>query len=127
MFYQQDYIMRMLHELVRTLLKLLFNIDSVSDATQQLDNEAERAQYEQLLKLVDEGRINEAENVLFSILGHHGKDDFKLALLFYDYLNGLDDDYLNKCDFSREEIELGIKEAAKLCGCSEFVDCFYHN
>lgn len=125
MFYEQDYIMRMIHELVRTLLKLLFHIDSVSDVSQQFDNEVEQAQYEQLLRLVDEGKINEAENMLFSVLSNYGKDNYKLALLFYDYLNRFDDDYLNKYDFSRDEIELGIKETAKICGCFELVDCFF--
>lgn len=124
MNYEQDYIMRMIYELIRTMLKLLFNIDNTDYTVNQFDNEVTQAQYTELTKLVKLGKINEAENRLFIILEKAEKENLKLALLFYECLNELDDDCLNESDYSRAEIELGIKTVAQMYGYEEFANTF---
>ena len=43
-------------------------------------------------------------------------ENLKLALVFYSYLNGKDNDFLESHDFSREEVAEGIQDAMKLYG-----------
>lgn len=73
--------------------------------------------YEKLLDLVDAERINEAENILFEGIDSKNPMCLELALLFYSYLNDKEDEFLEKCNFSRYEISEGIKQITKAYGC----------
>ena len=118
---KQDYMMRMVDDLVRLLAKLLFNKDAI---TYELPSEENYTQtdylYEQLLCLIGKGKINEAENLLFENINLNNKKYTELALVFYIRLNNLDDELLEKANFPREEIEQGVKEIAKIFGISLF-------
>ena len=64
---KQDYLMRLIHEMVRTIMKLIFNIDEKTvDIEQELKETSDL--YGRLLKLADAGKINEAENLLYEQL-----------------------------------------------------------
>lgn len=113
---KEDYIMRIIHEAVRTLLKLLFNIDEQKeDEIEFEDMELEKA-YRRLKLLAKEGKINEAENLLSDLLDGTDREGFKLALLFYDHINTFEEEQLDAAGYSREEIDEGILSAAKLYG-----------
>ncbi len=120
--YEQDYIMRIVQQIVRMLLKLVFNIESVGNISSFLESEETRAQYTELIKLADKQKINEAENKLYEILETTDRENLKLSILFYDYLNSLDDGYLREADFSRAEIESGIKTVARMYGYGSIID-----
>ena len=47
---------------------------------------------------------------MFDRLNPRNADDYYTMLCVYDYMNGLDDDYLEANDFTREEIEDGVQE-----------------
>ncbi len=113
---KEDYIMRIIHEAVRTLLKLLFNIEEEKeDAIEFEDTDLEKT-YRRLKLLAGEGKINEAENLLSDFLDGSDREAFKMALLFYDYLNTFSEEQLDAAGYSREEIDEGILTAAKLYG-----------
>ncbi len=118
---KQDYMMRMVDDLIRLLAKLLFNKDII---IYELPGEENYTQtdylYKQLLSLIDKGKINEAENLLFENIDPNDKRYKELALDFYAKLNNLDDELLEKSNFPREEIEQGVKEIAKVFGLSLF-------
>lgn len=105
--FEQDYIMRLIKEMIRTILKLLFNIDVETPTTELMENEEEKATLETLLDMVDEGDINEAENEIFEIA--EGKTNLEMILLFYSYLNDKSDDFLKKNNFSRKELQDDLK------------------
>lgn len=118
---QKDYIMRIIHEMVRTVLKLIFHIDEVKEEELVFLEGTDRDFYQQLCLLAEEGKINQAENMLYENLESEGPEtggleNLKLALAFYDYLNGKDNDFLDSHDFSREEVVEGIKDVMKLYG-----------
>ena len=46
----------------------------------------------------------------------HDMERLKLALLFYGHLNTYSDAFLEKADFSREEIRAGIENTLELYG-----------
>jgi hypothetical protein len=125
MYEQQDYVMRMIHEMVRTLLKLLFNIDADSPSTQLLQDDSEAQDtLDSLLDLIDEGQINEAENRLYGITSENRRD-LEIALIFYSYLNDKTDDFLEEHDFSRREIKEGLLRLAEMHGIRGYTDIFF--
>ncbi|MBR1866915.1 MAG: hypothetical protein IJ801_10510 [Lachnospiraceae bacterium] len=112
---EEDYVMRIIHEMVRTLLKLLFNMDEKREDIRIADMETDR-QYRLLCRLVDSGRMNEAENRLFDEIDPSDINDLQMGLLFFDYLNELSDEVLEEAQYTREEIRLGIEALLKEYG-----------
>lgn len=121
---EEDYVMRSIKEMVRTILKLLFHIDTVSPSIDLIENEAMKETLQELFVLINAGEINEAENRLFAILEEGNTDDIKLALLFYSYLNDLNDDYLLKNNFSCDEVKDGIKTVMDMYGLESIADIY---
>ena len=122
--YEQDYIMRIIKETVRTMLKLLFNIDTESPSAELLEDTADQQTLNQILHMVDDGSINEAENKIYEIPEDGQKTDLKIALLFYSYLNEQSDEFLEEHNYSRDEIRSGLKDAAARYGVDEFTEMF---
>ena len=114
--FERDYIMRLIHEIVRALLKLLFNIDANQEEEQIITTQADRMRYDELLDLIDKGEINEAENRLLDELDPEEVKDYKTALLFYSYLNEKDVDFLEEHQFSKGEIIYGLKYVSSIYG-----------
>ena len=107
---EQDYIMRLIKESVRMLMKLLFNIDTASPAMEQLESLERQSIYNGLEEKLDEGAINEAEEELFEGLDETNREDLKHAIMFYSYLNEKDDEFLAAHQFSRQEIKDGLMD-----------------
>lgn len=122
--FEQDYVMRLIKEMVRAILKLLFNIDTESPTVDLLENREEKEALENLLDMVDAGKINEAENKLFDLTDDVIVNDLKIALLFYSYLNDKTDDFLETNDFSREEIKSGLENVADRFGLNSIAKMF---
>lgn len=115
--FQQDYVMRMIRDIIRFLAKVLLNKDTISYEIINDENYSKTDHlHKQLVDLIEKGQINEAENLLFDKLDATNKNYILLALDFYERLNNLSDDFLEKNDFSREEIEQGLKEIAQRFG-----------
>ena len=110
---EQDYIMRLIKELVRTLLKLLFQIDLENPYTEVYKENEEKSTLQALIDLIDRGLINDAENQLYDLISEsspvNSQSNLKTALLFYAYLNEKNNAYLEANDFSREEVRQGLK------------------
>lgn len=122
--FEQDYVMRLITEIIRTILKLLFNIDTASPTVELLENKEEKETLENLLDMVDTGKINEAENKLYDLISDTDMNSLEVALLFYSYLNDKTDDFLEANEFSREEIKLGIENVADIFGLSNIAKMF---
>lgn len=110
--FEQDYVMRLIKEMVRAILKLLFNIDTESPTIELLENKEEKETLENLIDMVDAGEINEAENRLYDLISATDMNSMEVAILFYSYLNDKTDDFLEANDFSRDEIKLGMENVA---------------
>ncbi len=122
--YEQDYIMRLIKEMVRTILKLLFNIDTESPSSELLEDAEEKQTLESLLDMIDEGRINEAENSLYDSIENLDKSGLEIALLFYSYLNDKSDEFLEEHDFNRDEVKQGLEDITSRYGVSGFAEMF---
>lgn len=121
---EQDYVMRIIKEMVRALLKLLFNIDTESPTAELLENAEEKEVLENLLNMVDAGDINGAENCIYDILSDGNRNRLAIAILFYSYLNDKSDEFLENNDFSRDEVKSGIEEVASAVGLKDMAEVF---
>lgn len=122
--YEHDYVMRLINEIVRTLLKLLFNTDMENPPATQAVDTTEEDILTDLLKLAGDGRINEAENQLYGLTSSKEMKDLRQGLLFYSYLNDMDDRFLMENNYSREEILSGIKDLTDRYGLGSITSTF---
>ncbi len=121
---EQDYITRKIRELVRVLLRMLFNMNTGTPSPALLKEEAAREILNGLLEKVSAGNIDEAENRLYGILEEHSYENLQIALLFYSHLNDLSEEYLIEHDFSHEEIKDGLTELVSRYGLNDMVEVF---
>ncbi len=121
---KEDYIMRLIKEMLRTILKLVFNIDTATPDIELLQDEEEKNRLIALQRLIDNGKIDEAENQLYEILSEKSMIHLEMGLIFYSYLNDKTDDFLEKHNFNREEIEAGIKDLISEYGLNSIADAF---
>ena len=122
--FEEDYIMRQIREMVRMLLKLLFQMDLEEDSEELLRGTKENKVLRELLEMVDDGRINEAENRVYELCEDGEMANLKVMLLFYDYLNGKSDEYLEECEFSREELKEDMRDLLAGFGLSDMAETF---
>ena len=122
--FEEDYIMRQIREMVRMLLKLLFQLDQEEDSEELLRGTKENEVLRELLEMVDDGRINEAENRVYELCEDGEMANLKVMLLFYDYLNGKSDEYLEQCEFSREELKEDMRDLLAGFGLSDMAEAF---
>ena len=54
--FEQDYVMRHIKEMVRAILKLLFNINTETPTVELLENKEEKETLENLLDMIDNGK-----------------------------------------------------------------------
>ena len=116
-YYEKDYIMRLIHGIALVLARLLLGkqMESEGEIATILDKQ-EKEQNDLLLRMVDEGKINKAEERLFDLLENTSWDDrhkAAAAICFYSHVNDKDDEFLEKADFTREEIMEGLEDAMK--------------
>ena len=122
--FEQDYVMRLIKEMVRAILKLLFNIDTDSPSAELLEDAKEQQTLDELLDMVDNGFINEAENKIYEITEEGKKTDLEMALLFYSYLNDKSDEFLEAHNYGRDEIKSGLKDITVRYGVDGFAEMF---
>ncbi len=123
MFEEKDYYMRIVHELVRMLIRLVFSKDIDRDDEEAVPLEV-MEKYKKLISMIDDGQINEAENLLLDGLEPDSRAYFELALMFYEKMNGKTDEFLEEHDYSREEVTDGIKYVVDFYGYGSLMDAF---
>ncbi|MDE6102243.1 MAG: hypothetical protein K2F73_04635 [Ruminococcus sp.] len=123
--FEQDYIMRQIQQILKVLVKVLFNIDSETISSSLIQNMETRETADDLLRKIDSGNINEAENVLSELIENRTLNNLLAGIVFYSYLNEKDDEYLESNDFTRDEIEDGIKHLLSEYGLETMADIFF--
>ena len=123
---EKDYILRMIKDLTKSIAHLILG---KSEIEYELPKESEYSRvdtlYVKLIELVNLGQINEAEDLLFDEINPSDMIQFEMAMSFYLYLNDFGDDYLEKNNYSRDEITEGIRSICKEYGVSSMVDFLF--
>lgn len=113
---EEDFIMRVIHEMVATLLKLIFHIDLGKNEELNFKDQETANTYQELLGLIHDGKINKAENKLLDELDSQDMDHYKMALMFYEHLNQKNYKFLEEHEFSKGEIIDGLKYVSSIYG-----------
>lgn len=123
---EKDYILRMIKDLTKSIAHLILG---KSEIEYELPKESEYSRvdtlYVKLIELVNMGQINESEDLLFDEINPSDMRQFEMAMSFYLYLNDFGDDYLEKNNYSRDEITEGIRSICKEYGVSSMVDFLF--
>lgn len=116
--FQEDWVMRQIESIVDFLVAAVLRKEKNGRefVFEQKNETGIDSLHEKLLQMIRERRINEAEDLLFDRLDPGDDRYLELAVDFYSRLNALDDETLKASDFSREEIEDGLKDLAKKFG-----------
>ena len=120
--YEKDYIMRMIKEMVSVLFSILLGKQYVSvDEERKNGYEVSGTDLNDLLDMIDNGQINEAENLMLDGIDYSDKKELAAALLFYQYLSEKKKDFLWDHDYSDEEILDGAKQILQKAGYGDIV------
>lgn len=123
MLEDKDYVMRIVHEWIRTLIKLIFNKDIDKEEDAEIPLEV-MEQFRKLNAMIDDGEINEAENILLDGLEEGNRAYFEMSLFFYEKLSGKTDEFLAEYDYSREEVVDGLKYVVNYYGYGSLLEAF---
>ena len=118
MQYEQDYIMRLIKQVIRALIGTLLNRRTTLEH-EMLANQQQNSGddlFQRLAVLADQGKICEAENILLEAMESGSDESLRAGLLFYEHINEYDDDYLEEHNFSRAEIRQGVLDSAERMG-----------
>lgn len=121
---QDDYILRQIREMVRAVMKMLFQVNASELTPEVIEDTDARQILTNLNDLVDNGRIDDAENQLYEMTCKGDRQNLEIGLLFYYHLNSKDDDFLEANNFSREEIMTGIQDLADRYNLSGIAEAF---
>ena len=114
---EEDYIMRIIKEMVRVLFSLMLGKQYKSvDLQEENKYEVSGKALEEFKKMIDEGFINEAENILLESIDYTQKREVLAAILFYQYISEKDIDFLEAHNYSKEEALDGIRRLAEKQG-----------
>lgn len=109
--FEQDFIMRQIEDMTRFLSLLIFGKSTSSEevSLEEFYGSGEIPLRDTLQRMIDEGEINAAEDLLFETIEQDpSKGHFAVALAFYKTLSELEDEELEAHDFSRQEIYDGL-------------------
>ena len=114
---KEDYIMRTISNKIKFLAKILLGKENVDFEISEINsNDRSDELHNILVSLIKENRINEAENMLFNEFAPLDKRSISVAIDFYNRINKLDDEVLEKNNFSRKEIKEGLDDISKILG-----------
>lgn len=125
--YEQDYVMHINRDVIRTLSKLVFNRDTelpIDINSKDLKSEDKRI-LQTLNGPVDLGEISEVEKDIYQSIERKEDRALEKALLFYTYLNEQSDDFLLAKNYSREQLRSGLKFISSQLGISDIIDLNY--
>ena len=117
MAYENDYIMKMIKEAARALAAFALGkkLPEYNLPDEKEDYTMSDHLYEQLIQLAEEGKLNEAEDLLFDHIDSEIEDIFELGINYYLYINEFSNDRLEENNYTREEIMEGIRDFARAC------------
>ena len=117
---EKDYIMRMIKETIRVLFVVAFGEKYVSV---ELENKYEVSgkNLKYFLDMIDEGNINEAENLFLDSMDYTNKEAVMAGALFYEHINEKDNEFLTSNNYTREEVLSGFQKLLEQSGYHDLI------
>lgn len=123
--YEQDYIMRIIKQFVRMVIKIVTGKDIENLTAELVKSSVIKANLEGLLDMIDDGKINDAENLLYDMLDEENMMNLEGALVFYTYINEQSDAFLSINGYSRTEIKDGLKKVVSMYGLDSIANIMF--
>ena len=76
---------------------------------------------EDFIGLVDQGKINEAENMLLESIDYKNQEELAAAILFYEYVSEKGKEFLKEHGYSLEEAAEGMRQIGEHAGYGELI------
>ena len=125
--YEQDYIIRINNEVIRTMVKLLLNKDIGTPV--DISDGAIKGENKKMLEAANGqsgiDNIKKMEEKILTLVDANKEGALEKALVFYRYLNELTEDTLLSQNYSHEKIKKGLKMIAESYGILNVIDLIY--
>ena len=103
-----------INELIETYLKIAYGIKPGCWLDAEKGLLQENTLYPKLKQMINDGNINDAEDILYEYANPINPDILKVGLFFYYDLNRMADAELEAADFTRDEVKEGVQELLKI-------------
>lgn len=121
MIESNDWLLKQINVVSEFLQKLFTDMETNRKFNENEQYQKDSFEFERLLEnLIEEDRINDAENILFEKLETNNLMYATIATRFYDKLKGLSDEKLQKSNYSRDEILQGLNDMCDMFGLEIF-------
>ena len=114
--------MRQIEMLVQAIARVVFHKDTVK---YEIPDETNLRQtdllYNEIKELIAEKQICDAEDLLFDRMDTQDTSYLELAIDFYQTVNLLDDEELERCNFTRDEISDGLQTVLGMFHLESFI------
>lgn len=121
MIESNDWLLKQINVISEFLQKLFTDMETNRKLNENEQYQKDSFEFERLLEnLIEENRINDAENILFEKLETNNLMYATIATRFYDKLKGLSDEKLQKSNYSRDEILQGLNDMCDMFGLEIF-------
>lgn len=116
--FQNDYLMRQIQMMVQFIARMILKRNAeiyraVPDEYGNFSSEGEL--YLDLMRKIKQGKINEAENLLFEAIEQNPNNSMlEIALDFYRTLGEMPDDFLEENNFSKDEVCQGLNDIMRI-------------
>ena len=121
MIESNDWLLKQINVVSEFLQKLFTDMETSRKLNENEQYQKDSFEFERLLEnLIEEDRINDAENILFEKLETNNLMYATIATRFYDKLKGLPDEKLQKSNYSRDEILQGLNDMCDMFGLEIF-------
>ena len=121
MIESNDWLLKQINVVSEFLQKLFTDMETSRKLNENEQYQKDSFEFErQLENLIEEDRINDAENILFEKLETNNLMYATIATRFYEKLKGLSDEKLQKSNYSRDEILQGLNDMCDMFGLEIF-------
>ena len=121
MIESNDWLLKQINVVSEFLQKVCTDMETSRKLNENEQYQKDSFEFERLLEnLIEEDRINDAENILFEKLETNNLMYATIATRFYDKLKGLSDEKLQKSNYSRDEILQGLNDMCDMFGLEIF-------
>lgn len=121
MIESNDWLLKQINVVSEFLQKLFTDMETSRKLNENEQYQKDSFEFERLLEnLIEEDRVNDAENILFEKLETNNLMYATIATRFYDKLKGLSDEKLQKSNYSRDEILQGLNDMCDMFGLEIF-------
>ena len=121
MIESNDWLLKQINVVSEFLQKLFTDMETNRKLNENEQYQKDSFEFERMLEnLIEEDRINDAENILFEKLETNNLMYATIATRFYDKLKGLSDEKLQKSNYSRDEILQGLNDMCDMFGLEIF-------